>query len=197
MTGFMKMLITALYAMVLQNLVFSAAYGLTETIKVAKKPKHLLMYSLSVGLFSVTTSVLCFFLDRIEVIAALPAAIHFLIYTVVLAAIYLICAAVFAFGLKADKKFMNSLGMCAFNTLVLSVPIINSYANHSLWEALGMGFGAALAFLLAALLIGAGMRHIVSSKNIPAVFRGTPALLIYISLLSLAFSCFTGESLFL
>ena len=54
-----------------------------------------------------------------------------------------------------------------------------------------------LMIVLAVLLINAGIRHIANNENIPAVFRGTPVLLIYVSLLSLAFSCFTGESLFL
>lgn len=197
MTQFVNMLITALYAMLLQNLVFSAAYGITESIKIAKRPKYLFMCSFSVAFFSTFTSVICHSLDRVEVISSLSTAVHFLIYTAVLALIYLISGAFCVCVLKANKKYMNSLGMCAFNSLVLAVPLLNSSANHTLPEAVGTGIGAALAFLLAVLLINAGIRHISENKNIPVVFRGTPALLIYVSLLSLAFSCFSGESLFL
>ena len=46
------------------------------------------------------------------------------------------------------------------------------------------------------LLINAGIRHIASNKNIPPFFNGTPAIVIYVAILSIALSCFSGESLF-
>ncbi|MGN1194005.1 MAG: Rnf-Nqr domain containing protein [Acutalibacteraceae bacterium] len=197
MTQFFSMLITALYAMLLQNLVFSAAYGITESIKIAKKPKYLLTCTVNVAFFSTATSVICRLLENINVLSSLSTALHFLLYTAVLAVLYLITGAFCVTVLKADKKYMNSLGMCAINSLVLSVPLLNASANYDIFEAVGTGIGAALAFILAVLLINAGIRHIANNENIPVVFRGTPALLIYVSLLSLACSCFTGESLFL
>lgn len=197
MTQFVGMLIAALYAMLLQNLVFSAAYGITESVKIAKRPKYLLMCAFSVGFFSVAASVICRLLDNVRAVSGLSAALHFLLYAAVLAVLYLISGAFCTAVLKANKKFMNSLGMCALNSLVLAVPLLNASANYSILESVGTGIGAALAFVLAVLLINAGIRHIAGNENIPEVFRGTPALLIYVSLLSLAFSCFTGESLFL
>ena len=197
MTQFISMLIAALYAMLLQNLVFSAAYGITESVKIAKKPKYLLMCALSVGFFSVSSSVLCRLLDNVKMISKLSATVHFLLYVAVTVLLYLISGAFCIGVLKANKKYMNSLGMCALNSLVLAVPLLNASANYSIIESVGTGIGAALAFVFAVLLINAGIRHIADNESIPKVFRGTPALLIYVSLLSLAFSCFTGESLFL
>ncbi|MCM1544128.1 MAG: hypothetical protein NC110_02410 [Ruminococcus sp.] len=196
MTGFIGALIAALYAMLIQNLVFTAAYGVSESIKIAKRPKHLLMCTLSVAFFSISTAALCHLLDRIDAISQLSAILHFALYVLVLSAVYLLAGFICVHLLKANKKFMNSLGMCAFNSLVLSVPMLNFKANYTMPEAIGNGFGAALAFLIAVLLINAGIRHIASNKNIPEVFRGTPVLIIYVALLSLAFSCFSGESLF-
>ncbi|MDD6527133.1 MAG: Rnf-Nqr domain containing protein [Oscillospiraceae bacterium] len=197
MTQFISMLIAALYAMLLQNLVFSAAYGITESVKIAKRPKYLLMCALSVGFFSVSSSVLCRLLDNVKMISELSATVHFLLYVAVTVLLYLISGAFCIGVLKANKKYMNSLGMCALNSLVLAVPLLNASANYSIIESVGTGIGAALAFVFAVLLINAGIRHIADNESIPKVFRGTPALLIYVSLLSLAFSCFTGESLFL
>ena len=154
-------------------------------------------YTINVAFFSTATAVICRLLDNVKEIAALSSTAHFLIYAAVLSVLYLITGAFCVTVLKADKKYMNSLGMCALNTLVLSVPLLNSSANYTLLESVGTGIGAALAFILAVLLINAGIRHIANNENIPVVFRGTPALLIYVSLLSLAFSCFTGESFFL
>lgn len=196
MTGFTAGLTAALYAMLIQNLVFTAAYGESESIKIAKRPKHLLMCTASVAFFSVSTAVLCHLLDMAQAVSQLSAILHFALYVLVLSAIYLLSGFFCVHVLKANKKFMNSLGMCAFNSLVLAVPMLNFKANYSMLEAIGNGFGAALAFLIAVLLINAGIRHIASNKNIPEVFRGTPVLIIYVALLSLAFSCLSGESLF-
>lgn len=197
MTQFFQMLIAALYAMLLQNLVFSAAYGITESIKIAKKPKYLLTCAVNVAFFSTATAVICRLFDTVKAISSLSVTVHFLLYTAVLSVLYLVTGAFCVTVLKANKKYMNSLGMCAINSLVLSVPLLNASANYNIFEAVGTGIGAAFAFVLAVLLINAGIRHIADNENIPAVFRGTPVLLIYVSLLSLAFSCFTGESLFL
>lgn len=197
MTNFINMLIAALYATLLQNLVFTAAYGISESIKIAKRPKHFFMCACSVAFYSVTVPLCCRALEKISVISNLPLAFHYVIYVLVLAVIYLVSGYICVHLLKADKKFMNSLGMCAFNSLVLSVPVLNFKANYSILQSVGIGIGAAFAFVLAVILINAGIRHIASNKNIPAVFRGTPVLLVYIALLSLALSCFSGESLFI
>ena len=39
MNAFVSMLVTALYAMLVQNLVLSSAYGVSETIRIARTPK--------------------------------------------------------------------------------------------------------------------------------------------------------------
>lgn len=195
MTGFIHALITALYAMLIQNLVLTAVYGLSETIKIAKRPKYLLMSTASVAFYSISTTLVCYFLDKIKLISSLSDMKRFLVYILVLAVIYILSGLFCVYVLKANNKFMNSLGICAFNSLVLAVPMINFKANYSFAQALGNAIGAALAFLLAILLINAGMRHIAKSNEIPPMFRTTAALLIYTALLSLALSCLSGQSL--
>lgn len=196
MNGFIDMLIAALYAMLLQNLVFTAAYGVSESIKIAKRPKYFITSALTVGFFSTVISLICFLVEKIPFVSELNAVAHYMIYVVILSVIYLVSGA-FCIGVfKANSKFMSSLGMCAFNSLVLAVPALNLKANHTLPEALGTGIGAGLAFALSVLLINAGIRHIASNKNIPPFFNGTPAIVIYVAILSIALSCFSGESLF-
>ena len=196
MTYFTDMLIAALYAMLLQNLVFTAAYGVSESIKIAKRPKYFITSSLTVGFFTAVISVLCFLVEKIPFVAKLNIVAHYMIYVVMLTCVYLLAGGFCIGVLKANKKFMSSLGMCAFNSLVLAVPALNFKANHTFFEALGTGIGAGFAFALSVLLINAGIRHIASNKNIPEFFKGTPAIVIYVAVLSMALSCFSGESLF-
>ena len=195
MNVFVSMIITLLYALLLQNLVLGSAYGISGTIRIARTPKHFLMYSLSVGFYCFSTSCACILADRAGLTENANLAVHIAIYTFVLCVIYLLSALFCVYVLKADKKYMNSLGICAFNTLTLAVPIINFKANHTVFEAIGTSLGATGAFVLSVLLINGGMRFL-QSRNIPKVFKGTPALFIYVSLLSLTLSCLSGEALF-
>ena len=152
MNGFIDMLTTALYAMLLQNLVFTAAYGVSESIKIAKRPKYFITSSVTVGFFASVISVICFLLQKLPFMAKLNTVAHYMVYVVVLSLVYLLAGGFCIGVLKANKKFMNSLGMCAFNSLVLAVPALNFKANHTLPEAIGMGIGAGLAFALSVLL---------------------------------------------
>lgn len=193
---FIDMLTSSLYAMLLQNLVFTASYGISESIKIAKRPRYFITSTLTVGFFTVAISLICFCLQKIPFVSSLSSVPRYMLYVIVLCLIYLLVGFVCTFLFKANKKFMNSLSMCSFNSLVLAVPALNYKANYTLFEALGNGFGAALAFALSVILINAGIRHIANNKNIPQFFKGTPAIVIYVAVLSMVLSCFSGESLF-
>lgn len=196
MNLFVSMVTTLLYALLLQNLVLGSAYGISETMRIARTPKHFLMYTGSVLFYCFFASCGAIFADRAGLTENLSLALHIVVYTVILCVLYLLSALFSLYVLKADKKYMKSLGICAFNTLTLAVPIINFKANHTLFEAAGTALGAAGAFALSVLLINGAMRFL-KSKNLPKVFSGTPALFVYVSLLSLMFSCLSGESLFI
>ena len=194
---FSDMLITALYAVVVQNLVFTASYGLSESLRMAKRPKHYVMYGLSVTFFCFTTCLFCSLLCKIPAVSSADLKISYMLFTLVLVIIYLASAVFCKKVLSADKKFLNSLSMCAFNTLVIALPGINLKAGFGVSASLALGTGAGLAFVFSMLLIRNGMKHINNNPNIPEFFKGTPALLIYVSLIALALSCFSGEALFL
>lgn len=197
MTQFTSMLIAALYAMLVQNLIFSTGYGMSESIRMAKRPKHFIMYCVTVTFFSLALSISCFFLNKLPFVFSLELKYRIALYILTLTVIYLV-SAVFCLGvLKADKKFMNSLGMCALNTLIIALPVIVFKAGYTLFEVIGTAIGAGLAFTLSMLVIHSGMKHIHANRYIPEIFKGTPALFVYISLIALAMSCISGQSLFI
>lgn len=196
MTAVFNMLITALYAMLIQNVIFSTGYGISESLRMAKRPKHFFMYFGCVTAFSLATGVICFLLRKIEYIAHLEMRYLFVINVAVLISVYLLTAGICLVFLKADKKFMNSLGMCALNTLIIALPVVDYKAGYGLAEVVGMSIGAGFAFSVAMVLINGGMKFIHNNKYIPEIFKGTPALLIYVSLIALGMNCISGESLF-
>lgn len=196
MKQFTEMLITAVYTVFVQNLVLNAGLGMSEAIRASAKPDRFAKLAVMISSFSVVTSVICNLLDGQEALASIGYAGRAALYGGVLAAVYLITAIIARFIFKAQPKVLGVLGVAALNTLVLAVPYINNSAAYSFADSIGSGIGAGIAFVLAAALIGKGSRALSANDKIPDVFKGAPAMLIYVGLLSLAFAGFTNSVLF-
>ncbi|MGN0544717.1 MAG: Rnf-Nqr domain containing protein [Acutalibacteraceae bacterium] len=196
MTWFFDLLSTALYTVFIQNLVFNGGFAMSEALMLAKKPRRLWMFSGMIAFFSTITALVCRAIEFIPQLSALPTAIHFAIFSGVLITVYLITGIVLKVALGATEKFLATLGMAALNTLVLAIPLLNRSAAYTLPESIGTGIGAGAAFILAATLICKGMHIISQNQDLPKAFRGTPAAFVYVALLSLAFSGFSGGALF-
>lgn len=197
MSGFFQLLTAALYSLLIQNLIFSSGFALSETVRIARRPKFFFMYLVTIVYYSTVTSLVCSLLDLIEPIHELNTIWHIAVFAGALAVIHLISSVFVIVVLKANRKFMNSMGMCAINSLILAVPIINGRSGNTVFASVGSGIGAGLAFMLAVVLINSGMRRIAQNRDIPKAFRGMPAVFIYVALLSLAFTCLSGEASFI
>lgn len=191
---FFRMISYALFALLVETTVFGG-FGADESIKGARKPRFVLMYGFWVTFFSLSISVASHFVTPlISKITPWSSSQDFLAYTLILICVYLAAALFCRYILKANKKYMSSLGFCAFNSLVLCMPAIN---GRSLAASVGTALGAGAAFVLSLMIIRGGMRHINANPHIPVIFRGTPALFIYISLIALALSCISGGTVFI
>lgn len=197
MSWFFDLLTAAVYSLLIQNIIFNSGLALSETVRMAKRPKFFFMYGCSILYFSLTTSVICSLLELIPAIHALNTVLHVLVFAFVLAFVTILTSVLAIVILKANKKFMNSLGMCAVNSLVLAIPIINNRSALSLSSSIGNSIGAALAFILALLLINSAMRRIAKNEDMPQSFKGMPGIFIYMALLALALSCLSGQESFI
>ena len=190
------LLITALFTVFVQNLVLSSGLGMSEAIRVSTKPGTFGKFAVMISGFSVVTSVICSLLNTLTGFANLPFAGKAAVYGCVLAAVYILAALLMKLIFRASDKLLGTLGIAALNTLVFAVPFINESAAYSLADAVGSGIGAGIAFVLAAALISKGSAALEKNENVPEAFKGTPAMLIYVGLLSLAFAGFADSSLF-
>lgn len=194
---------TALFIVFVENLMFSGGYGASEVIRTAARPKQRILFAIMITYFSTVTSLLCRLLWMIPIFKTADTIIAIVMFTVVLVFVYLLTGLVLlkllnnAGWRQAEKdKFLRQAGVAAFNTIVLAVPLINKTAAFSIAESIGAGVGAGFAFIIATYIVHEGMRKIESNKELPECFKGTPALFIYIAIVSLAFMGFTGKSLF-
>lgn len=197
MSWFFDLLTAAIYSLLIQNIIFNSSLALSETVRLARRPKHILMYGAAVLYFSLTTSFICSLINLIPAVFALNMVWHVVIFAFVLAIIAFLTSVFSIVVLKANKKFMNSLGMCAVNSLVLAIPIINSRSALSVSSSIGSAIGGALAFVMAMLFINTAMKMIAKNKDIPKAFKGLPAVYIYMALLALAFNCLSGQESFI
>ena len=196
MSSFFDMMSAAIYAILVQNLVFSGGYGISEAVRMAAKPRRLASSAGMIVWFSTATAVVCRLLDFKEVIARQNNSIHFLIFAGVLTAVYFITCVFTVIILRPPQKLITNFSIAALNTLVLAIPLINHRSAMTLWESIGTGFGSGIAFVFAALLMGAGFSKISKDKRIPKAFRGAPVMFIYAAMLSLAFMGISGSGVF-
>jgi len=193
---FFDMLSAALYTIFIQNFVFNGGYGSGEAIRMAAPPRNFLSFSLMITYFSVATALVCRLLDSRREIRGLNDAAHAAIFGASLIVIFMLTSLLLKLLLSPNKKFFSTLGIAALNTLVFAVPLVNRNAGYDLIESVGTALGSGAAFILALLLINAGLRRLEENKDIPPLFRGTPAMFLYVAMLSLAFTGFSGGSLF-
>jgi Na+-translocating ferredoxin:NAD+ oxidoreductase RnfA subunit len=88
------------------------------------------------------------------------------------------------------------IGMAALNTLVFAIPLLNRRLGNTFAASIGIGVGSGIAFIFAISLISIGLKRIESNPNLPQAFKGAPAMFLYVALLSMAFTGFSGTSLF-
>lgn len=189
------LLTAALYAMLFQNFIFTGGYGASEAVRMSAKPKQLYPMTILITVFSTLVSVICVLLEQISSVRALGTVGHSLVFISVLSVVYLIVLFFVANVLGAKKRTVRRVGIAAFNTLVLAVPFINYRAAFSIVEAIGSGLGSGLAFAIAVLTVNVGLRRLDKCQNIPEAFKGTPAIFIYVAILSLAFTGISGRGL--
>lgn len=189
------LLSAALYALVLSNLIFTGGYGASEAVRMAAKPKQLFPLTMFITFFSTTSSIICVLLDQYPKIRAYNEIIHSIIFLGVIVVLYFITLFAAVVVLKAKKRTVSKIAISAFNTLVLAIPFINSRSAFGFAEAIGLGLGSGLAFIVAVLLVNFGLRRLSQNENIPNCFKGTPAIFIYVSILSLAFAGISGKGL--
>ena len=194
---FVTMVTAGLYAVFLQNLVFSGGFGATEAIRAARKNGDIPFLSAVITVFTTLVTIIA----RL-VLGTLPAWLgqRFAwivgVYSAVLLLLYLlVCGTAALLKVRWKRYLLTRMGMAALNTLVMAVPLISYRMGQTLPQAVAAGLCAGIAFAVASLLVNSGMHILQQNKSIPAMFTGVPATLLYTGLLSLAFTGFTGAML--
>lgn len=96
---------------------------------------------------------------------------------------------------KYSRALYSALGvylpLITTNCAVLGVAIINVNENYGLVSSVVNGFGTAVGFTIA-IVIMAGIREKIEFNDIPNSFKGSPIVLITAGLMAIAFFGFAG-----
>jgi electron transport complex protein RnfA len=162
------------------NLLFSKVLG-TDILMFAKKSKRSLnVLSLYVAVFSIICSVITAFTDNIFADYLIP-----LVDTIIVLVLYFLGLGLSKiFGRKAFENYKKYMHFAAMNTAVFGLLFMNK-------ETVGISSHAAFAletsigFFLGAWMLSTVYDYL-AGKNIPKCFRGYPAMILYIGIVSMA-----------
>ena len=99
------------------------------------------------------------------------------------------------FTKKTSPPLYKALGiylpLITTNCAVLGVALTNVQNGYGLLESIFAGFGTALGYTIAIVLLAAVREHL-DEEAIPAPFRGAPIVLLCATLMAMAFMGFSG-----
>lgn len=192
MKVFSEILLFALIAALLQNLLFAGGIGAHRVLRVSKKPKDLLKTAGFITLFATAASLAAPLFRRLAGGEKELARFEVFFYIAFVVVFYLIVLyGVRLFSRRMFERLSPMLASCVFHGAVISVPLIAQEFQFSIPQAIGFGLGAGAGFLIAALLVMEALDRI-DNPQMPESMIGLPALFLYIGILSMAFLGFLG-----
>lgn len=183
-------LITELIALLSVNLILMQALGTSTIFIAADSRKNLVGTAFVITVFTTVGSAAVYFINH-----ALPEKygdLTLVFYTLTVGILYVLLLALLHFAGKGRlKRYARYIHVSAFNCAVMGTLFtVTERANanpafNSLLAYVKSGLKAGLGFILAALILTAAYRKLNSVK-VPSAFRGFPAMLVYLGIISMA-----------
>ena len=189
----MKSLIMIIVSTALvNNVVLSQFLGICSFLGVSAQKKASLSLGLAVTAVLTVSSALAAALYQ-YVLA--PLGLDYLKTIVFILVIAALVQMVEMFLKKNAHAIYQSLGiylpLITTNCAVLGVALTNVQNGYGLLESIFAGFGTALGYTIAIVLLAAVREHL-DEEAIPAPFRGAPIVLLCATLMAMAFMGFSG-----
>ena len=189
-----NLLLIIISGALINNVVLSQFLGICSFLGVSKQMKA----SASLGgavIFVITIASAVASLLYDNVLA--PLGLDFMKTIVFILVIAALVQIVEMFLKKKSPGVYKALGiflpLITTNCAVLGVALTNVQNGYNFIESVLSGFGTALGYTLAIVLL-AGIRSRINEEDLPAPLRGAPIVLIAAALMSIAFMGFSGLS---
>ncbi len=184
-------IINDIIALLAANLILTQALGTSTMFIAASGRKNLVRTACVITLFTTVASAFTYFVDvympdSVRVYATL------ICYTLIIGVLYaLFLTVLYLFGREKFEAYKKYIHISAFNCAVMGTLFTISgraAADPSLRNTVTYflnGLEAGVGFIIASLFLAAAFRKL-NSEKVPASFRGYPAMLIYLGIISMA-----------
>ena len=188
----MNLLIIAISAALVNNVVLSQFLGLCPFLGVSKKINTAAgMGGAVIGVITISSALCSLIYDYILTPLDLTY-LNTIVFILVIAALVQFVEMVLK---KCSPALYEALGvylpLITTNCAVLGVAISNIDNGYNFAESLACSFGTSFGFLISIVIL-AGIREKSEHNNIPKPFQGTPIVLVSAGLMAIAFTGFTG-----
>ena len=188
----MNLIIIAISAALVNNVVLSQFLGLCPFLGVSKQTKTAASMGVAV-IFVIAISSACS--NLIYKFILIPTGMEYLQTIVFILVIAALVQFVEMFLKKKVKSLYESLGvylpLITTNCAVLGIALSNVQSGYGILESTINGCGSAVGFTIAIVIL-AGIRERLEHSPIPEAFKGTPIVLITSGLMAIAFFGFSG-----
>ena len=188
----MSLLIIAISAALVNNVVLSQFLGLCPFLGVSKKINTAAgMGGAVIGVLTIASALCSLIYDFILT----PLDLTYLNTIVFILVIASLVQFVEMFLKKTSPALYESLGvylpLITTNCAVLGVALTNVQNGYNFIESVVCGFGTAIGFTIA-IVIMAGIREKTENNDVSPSFQGTPIVLVTAGLMAIAFFGFSG-----
>ncbi len=187
-----ELLIIAIGAALVNNVVLSQFLGLCPFLGVSKKIKTAAgMGGAVIGVITISSAICNLIYDFILT----PLNLTYLNTIVFILVIASLVQFVEMLLKKTSPSLYEALGvylpLITTNCAVLGIALTNVQNGYNFIESVVAGFGTALGFTIA-IVIMAGIRERIEYNDVPESFKGMPIVLLTAGLMSIAFFGFSG-----
>lgn len=182
-----KLIITSLIVVFAENTIFARALGTSTMLLISRKRKNIIGFGMCVSFITVVTGIICYFADNQLKKVEINAICKPLVYVLILGVVYIITLlCLWKFMYKVFSSLKKYVHVSVFNCAVLGTMFLNSEYCVTMQEYIFHGLSIGLGFVFATFMVSIVYERLYST-NVPYAFRGYPAVLIYIGILSMAF----------
>ena len=187
-----KLLMIAVGAALINNVVLSQFLGLCAFLGVSKKMDTAAGMGAAVVFVITISSLITGVIYQFLLVPLHVEYLQTIVFIVVIAALVQFVEMVIK---KLSPSLYNALGvylpLITTNCAVLGVALINVQKSYSILEGVVNGFATAVGFTIAIVLM-AGIREKTEYNDVPEAFKGSPLVLLTACLMAIAFFGFSG-----
>ena len=187
-----KLLMIAVGAALINNVVLSQFLGLCAFLGVSKKMDTAAGMGAAVVFVITISSLITGVIYQFLLVPMHVEYLQTIVFIVVIAALVQFVEMVIK---KLSPSLYNALGvylpLITTNCAVLGVALINVQKSYSILEGVVNGFATAVGFTIAIVLM-AGIREKTEYNDVPEAFKGSPIVLLTACLMAIAFFGFSG-----